>query len=365
MFQKFIQFIKYNNASMVILLVFFVVGTGVFASETGREAFGQKNTHIEGIDNTVLLEVDLDKMNMDFSIEDISEDVKYFYVKYTFLDLEKVDNVWEYQLKDKTRKVSKKSGVDLDKYLVEELKEEYQSRIKYLKKQQEKAKSIGVEKKVEVSEYSGLIGKTLSLAENVFEGYNAVKVRELPTPVNSFALKELKTGKREGVEDSLTKVYDDYINKNDRDKDDILNKDDNCPDDYNPSQGDRDNDGQGDVCDLSPDNSDEVLDNQTASPTPEVIDDNTATPTPEVIDGDETGDGDLSTEISTEEDNAEEEGTTEEASDDSGGNQTTQPAEDDDAEEVLDRSTEPEEVIVEEETSTNEEQDVEIIELEE
>ncbi len=289
MFNKFLQFVKYNNATVVIVVIFFVVGTGVFASETGREALGQKNTRIEGIDNTALLETDLDRMDMDFSIEDIGEDDKYYHVKYTYFDLEKEDGVWEYQLKEKTRKVSKKSGVDLDKYLVEELKEEYQARIKYLREQQGKAKEIGLEKKVEISEYSGLVGKVLSLAENVFEDYEAVKVRELPTPISSNSLRELKAssnGEVVNVADNLSTVYDDYINRNDSDGDDILNNDDNCPNDFNPNQGDRDGDGFGDVCDLQPDN---IPDTKTATPTPEIIIDpsagseQAATPTPEAI----------------------------------------------------------------------------------
>ena len=313
MFQKFIKFIKYNNAAIVIIVLFFVIGTGVFASETGQELLGKKSVEVEGVDNTLLLGTDLDKMDMDFSIQDISEDDKYYYVKYIYLDLDKKDGVWEYQLKEKNRKISKKSRVNLDKYLIEELKEEYQARIKYLKKQREKAENIGLEKKVEISKYSGLIGKTLTLAENIFEDYESVKLKELPTPINTFALKELKSTGEDGIADSLTDVYDDYINKNDPDKDDILNNNDNCPNDYNPNQGDRDNDSVGDVCDLDPD---VVPGTDIATPTPTIIiDDEIATPTPEFIETEEEIENPIETSIEVSTEKASDEVPAEESSD--------------------------------------------------
>jgi len=316
MLKKFIQFIKYNNATLVIILVFFVVGTSVFASEAGREVLGQKSTRIEGVDNTALLEVDLDKMDMDFKIEDIKEDEKYFYVTYTHLDLDKVNtkdsengldqkekNIWQWQIQERVRKVSKKSGVDLEKYLIEEFKEEYQARIKKLKSEQKKAEVVGEEKVLKITEYSGLIGKTMALADNIFEDYEAVKVQTLPTPINSISLRELKVTSdddyEDAVTDSLTEVYEEYVYKNDNDRDEVLNKDDNCPNDFNPEQRDRDEDEIGDVCDLNPDDAENnekipLLPIQgkngedTATPTDNIIldddsNDITATPTLEII----------------------------------------------------------------------------------
>ena len=371
MFQKFIQFVKYNNATVIIVLAFLIIGTGVLASETGQELLGEESVRLEGVDNTALLEADLEKLDMNFSIEDIREDEKYYYVTYTHLDLDKVNaggregglgqkekNVWQWQIQERVRKVSKKSNVELDKYLVEEFKEEYQFRIKRLKEEQSKAEEVGEEKVLEISEYSGLIGKTLAIADNIFEEYEAVKVRALPTPINSISLKELKLTGEEGVSDSLTDVYNDYINRNDPDGDDVLNDDDNCPGDYNPSQGDRDDDGVGDVCDTNPDDeeilslplqndSGEDQDDNTATPTPEIfIDDEVATPTPGLVEPEEEiGDPiETSIEVSTEKEIIEE--VPEET--------PTEPG-------ASEESAEP----ISTETPASEEPDVEIVELEE
>ena len=169
MFKKFIHFIKYNNAMVLILALFFIVASGVFAqTEIGQEFIGEKTAHIEGRDNTLLLEADLDNFQMDFKIENIEEDNEYYYIKYTSLDLLEHEDAWQYQLNEKIRKVSKKFKGDLGEYMAEELKEEYDARIKTLKEEQTRALLQGKETRVEITEYSGLIGKTLDIASKIF-----------------------------------------------------------------------------------------------------------------------------------------------------------------------------------------------------
>lgn len=259
MFDKIIYFIKYNNAMFVVILVVFLLGTGVFASETGREVLGQKSTKVEGIDNTLLLSADLENFDMDFKIENIEEDDEFYYVVYTFLNLEKANDAWQYQLQEKVRKISKKSGVNVSDYIIDQFKKEYQDRIKYLTNEKEKAGLVGEEKKREVVEYSGIIGVTLSLAEGIIPNYEAKKVSILPTPQDYKYVRELRGEEIIlGIDDSISQVYDNYIKENDPDSDGILTPDDNCPNDYNLDQSDRDGDGIGDVCDPYPDGGDSV-----------------------------------------------------------------------------------------------------------
>ncbi len=250
MFEKIVNFIKYNNATILVLAIIFVLGGSVFASETGREAIGGSNTYIEGVDNTVLLMADLENFNMDFTIENIKEDDKYYYVRYTFLDLENLNNLWQFQFEEKLKKVSKKSGKDMGIYLAEEFKEEYDARIKYLKEEQEKANQDGPEIRTEVTEYTGLIGKTLDLAGKTFPGYEPVKKIKLPTPDFSLLVESFDNSPIEpSTVDTLEDVYNNYIIEHDPDEDNYFDEYDNCPLIYNPDQKDIDGDGLGNSCD--------------------------------------------------------------------------------------------------------------------
>jgi hypothetical protein len=256
MFKKALHFIKYNNAMVFILALIFVFGTGVFAqTEAGQEFIGEKATKVEGIDNTLLIEADLDKFNMDFKIEKIEENEEYYFVTYTYLDLVEFEGAWQYQLQEKVRKVSKKLNKDLGEYLADELAEQYEARIKDLKSSQASAGETGVKVRSEVEAYSGLIGRGLEVAGKLFTGYEPVKVRELPSPTIPpnilLAQETLDLGDSVSKPDSYVDIYNEYVEKNDPDKDGVFNTFDNCPNTQNPDQADRDGDNEGDACDLN------------------------------------------------------------------------------------------------------------------
>ena len=118
MFKKAINFIKYNNFAVLILAVIFIAGSGAWAqTEAGQEFIGEKQEEIKGIDNTLLLSADLENYDMDFKIEKIEKNNQYYFVTYTYLDLVKTDDAWEYLLNEKIRKVSLKIKKDLGAYL--------------------------------------------------------------------------------------------------------------------------------------------------------------------------------------------------------------------------------------------------------
>lgn len=283
MLKKTLHFIKYNNAMVLILALIFVVGASTFAqTETGQEFIGTETTWIEGRDNTLLLETDLDSFDMDFQIERIEEDEKYYYVVYTCLDLVEEGSAWQFRLDEKVRKVSKKLKGDLGAYLAEEFSEEYSARIKELKEDKRKAQLQGEEVRTEVTEYSGLIGQTLSLAEKVFPGYDSTKKRELASPESTYALPGKNAISSLGVADELTRIYYDFVARMDSDNDGYFGLDDNCPETPNPDQADRDGDGKGDACDdlftLTP-----VIEDEEATSTEDVFDNNVGTTTEETI----------------------------------------------------------------------------------
>jgi hypothetical protein len=209
MFDKIINFLKYNNATIIILAIVLIVGGGALAA--GPENIGQKQTSIEGIDNTLLLSVDLATFNMDFKIETIEQDEKYYYVTYSYLDIVIIDNAWQYQLNQNTQKVSKRIKQDIGEYMAKFLVKHHEARIRELTEEQKLAQAQGQTTRVEVTEYSGLVGLTLDLASTVFPGYEPVVKKELPTPDN-FNLPETTTNPSttNGV-DNLTQIYNDYV----------------------------------------------------------------------------------------------------------------------------------------------------------
>ncbi len=149
------------------------------------------------------------------------------------------------------RKVSKKLKEDLGEYLAKELSEENEARIKDLKAAQAKARETGEEKRVEVVQYSGLIGQTLELAGKVFPGYEAVKKRVLPSPSVPPNILAAAKNETSGGADNLTDIYNDYVSKKDPDQDSFLGVLDNCPNVYNPDQADSDHNGVGDACETA------------------------------------------------------------------------------------------------------------------
>lgn len=208
MFSKLLHFIKYNNAAIIILALILILGGAALAA--GPEAIGQRQTSVEGLDNTALLAADLDKFNMDFKIENIKQDNKYYYATYSYLDLAVLDNAWQYQLNSRAQKISKKIKQDVGEYLAKFLAKHYEARLRELREAQNQARAQGEQKRVEVIEYSGLVGKTLNLAAKAFPGYEPVKKRELPAPEFNVTIPN-SLAASSGQADNLTQIYNDYV----------------------------------------------------------------------------------------------------------------------------------------------------------
>lgn len=256
MFSKMINFIKYNNLAVFIILAFFVFGGGVFAqTEAGQELVGKQVTSVQGVDNTLLLAVDLDKLDMDFKVEKIEQDDRYYYVTYTFLDLISKENAWQYQLQEKIMKIASGENLDLSAMIADELKDVYDSRISDLKEEKAAAEAAGESRRVEVTKYSGLIGGVLDIASKSFPGYEAVKEETLPSPemvpLDLYAATSTADSEVSSP-DNLTRIYEDYIEENDPDQDGIFGSADNCGKVANADQLDSDNDGIGDACQDAP-----------------------------------------------------------------------------------------------------------------
>lgn len=209
--------IRSYGSVVALLLLTVLIGGAVLVAPAGREVLGAANTRIEGVDNTYLLAVNLDKFQPAFKIEKIEADEKYYFVLHTFNDLVIDNGVWREMVIEKTRKISKKSlETDLGLYLAEQLSQENDSRLKELRDLQAQARQNGLEKRVVVTEYSGLIGKALSVAGE-FTGYEPVKKIELPSPIVKLETPG-SAGEDQGAQnenqpsaENLKSVYDAYL----------------------------------------------------------------------------------------------------------------------------------------------------------
>jgi len=136
-FQKVIQFIKYHNAFTIGLVLIFIFGASVFASDTVREAtIGKTVIEKAGVDNTALLGADLDNFDFTMQINNVTEDKENYYVLYTYKTLDIQNDVWQPVSRQETLEASKSALADRDLglYVAEELGEIVDSQKAYLVK---------------------------------------------------------------------------------------------------------------------------------------------------------------------------------------------------------------------------------------
>ncbi|MDP3900722.1 MAG: hypothetical protein Q8Q23_06665 [bacterium] len=206
-----LNFVKYNNGFLLII----VIGVALFSSlamaseEVRDNTIGAKQVYAEGVDNALLLAADLGNFNMDFTITGIIEDSESFTITYSYVDLGLINDVWQYLEKQSGRRINKPFRKDLGLYLAQELSEEASARLKELKAEQKKAQEAGETKVIQITEYSGLIGKVLNASTKIFPEYQPVKKIEIASPlINERARDRAQLGRA----DNLTNVYQDWVN---------------------------------------------------------------------------------------------------------------------------------------------------------
>ncbi|KKQ77859.1 MAG: hypothetical protein A3A96_00530 [Candidatus Zambryskibacteria bacterium RIFCSPLOWO2_01_FULL_39_39] len=177
MYQKILNFIKYNNAFTIIIgLLFFGSGVAFATSPDVRESVYTSSETVVSIDNSLIVSADLDNFNFNLRINSITEDEKNYYATYTYQTLVVENSIWQNKEIEKVLTVNKEAldGKDLGLYVAKELGENVSYELSYLKRVKALEKEKGESQKIVTTEYSGLIGKLLDPKEQVIEGYSPV-----------------------------------------------------------------------------------------------------------------------------------------------------------------------------------------------
>ena len=186
MYQKVVNFVRYNNAfAIAFFLLFSGFGITYAASPEVREGVYASKEVVVSVDNRQVVSVDLDNFNFNLVINSVTEDDKNYYAAYSYQTLAIEDGAWQTVTVEKTLTVSKEAldGKDLGLYATKELAEIINYELSYLKRVQKLEQEKGTSQKVVVTEYSGLVGKLLNPKEEVIEGYNPV----IPEPIPEVA----------------------------------------------------------------------------------------------------------------------------------------------------------------------------------
>lgn len=184
MYKKALDFIKYNNAFTIGIMVLFLgAGISFAASPDLRDSVYSSTETVVSVDNSWIVSADLDNFDFNLTINSITEDEKNYYAVYSYQTLAVEDSIWQNQETEKTLTVSKEAldGKDLGLYVAKELGENINYELSYLKRVQKLEIEKGKSQKVIATEYAGLIGKLLDPKEEVIEGYSPVIPEVVPT----------------------------------------------------------------------------------------------------------------------------------------------------------------------------------------
>jgi len=182
MYQKFVDFVRYNNAfAIAVVLLFSGFGVTYAASPEVRDSIYSSQQVVVAVDNTAIVAANLDAFNFNLKINAITEDAVNYYVAYSYQTLAIGDSIWQTIPVEKTLTVNKDAlaGKDLGLYAAKELGDNMDYELSYLKRVQKIEQAKGASQKMVTTEYSGLVGKLLNPKEDVIEGYNPV----IPEPV--------------------------------------------------------------------------------------------------------------------------------------------------------------------------------------
>jgi hypothetical protein len=177
MTKKIVDFIKYHNAfTVAFVMLFFGFGVSFAANDNVQRAVFTTEETITSVDNTAILTTDLDSFNFNLKVDAVTEDVAEYNVRYSYRTLSLEDGAWSIVDKNKTLVVSKEAlgENDLGVYVAEELGENIDHELAFLKRVKEQESDGGRSQKVVTVKYSGIVGKLINPKAKKIEGYEPV-----------------------------------------------------------------------------------------------------------------------------------------------------------------------------------------------
>ena len=188
MFKKIWNFVKYNNGFIILLAVVFAVGGSVFAmsndavqntvQKSVSGIIGEKKIIEIGIDNSILLNTDIDKLADQSKIIAVTDDENNFYVDYEIKTLDILDNKWQ-EIAKPGRLIVSKSVLgedDLGVYAIKQINEVAFANLAEIKIAQAREKEKGETKTIKNEEYSGLLGVIMDIKDNFVEETPSVEL---------------------------------------------------------------------------------------------------------------------------------------------------------------------------------------------
>jgi hypothetical protein len=193
--RRLATFIKYHNGFVIGLILTLFASATIFAANTeiADTVIGEEITTEQGIDNSQIINADLETFDLRMKIENVTEDEENYYIDYSFQTLGVKDNVWQTINRANVMTVSKISiaGKDLGLYVQAQLSHIAKNELTYLKQAQTAETEKGLTQIVRTTEYTGLIGLILDTKTQTLSGYDPVVKTEVIEPVKPEEQEEI------------------------------------------------------------------------------------------------------------------------------------------------------------------------------
>jgi len=189
MMQKFLAFLKFNNAVPIGISFLLLGATGTYAANNPEQILSEEQEVIS-IDNTYIASKNFNNYTPSVEIISVNEDSDFYYVLYEFSTIELTDHVWQDVVKEREMKIAKTTlgnFRDLGEFVTKQLRELIANEIARLKETQVFEKKKVTQKKV-TTKYKGIVGGFLDAKTDTIAGYKpVVKLKEPEPEAQTFA----------------------------------------------------------------------------------------------------------------------------------------------------------------------------------